>query len=76
MAGVMDIVKDVEQLPAFPAVIARAAAVLTNPQATLADAEKIVRQDEALSSAILRLGNSSRYGVGGRTPQPPRPRNP
>lgn len=67
MAGVMDIVKDVDQLPAFPAVIARAAAVLTNPQANLADAEKVVRQDEALSSAILKLGNSSRYGVGGRT---------
>jgi HD-like signal output (HDOD) protein len=67
MAGVMDIVKDVEQLPAFPAVIARAAAVLTNPHATLADAEKIVRQDEALSSAILRLGNSARYGISGRT---------
>lgn len=66
MAGVNDIIRGVDQLPAFPAVIARAAAVLTDASASLADAEKIIRQDEALTTALLKQGNSAQFGVRGR----------
>jgi HD-like signal output (HDOD) protein len=62
-----DILRHVDDLPAFPAVVARAASMLTDPDSTLADVERIVKQDEALAAAVLKRGNSARYGASGRT---------
>jgi HD-like signal output (HDOD) protein len=67
MAGMNDILRHVDDLPAFPAVVARAASILTSPDATLADVERIIRQDEALTLAVLKRGNSARFGAAGRT---------
>jgi HD-like signal output (HDOD) protein len=67
MAGMNDILRHVDDLPAFPAVVARAASMLTSPDSTLADVERIVKQDEALAAAVLKRGNSARFGAAGRT---------
>lgn len=67
MAGMSEILRHVDDLPAFPAVVARAASMLTDPDSSLADVERIVKQDEALAAAVLKRGNSARYGAAGRT---------
>ena len=61
-----DILAHADDLPAFPAVVARAAAILVDERSGMADVEKIVRQDEALAAAVVKRGNSARYGAAGK----------
>jgi putative nucleotidyltransferase with HDIG domain len=56
----------IENLPAMPASMARAMPLLLDPDSNLADLEAIIRQDEAMASAVLRLANSARYGAPGQ----------
>ncbi len=65
MAGLNDVLS-LDNLPALPASMARLIPLLLDPETGWADLERIVRQDEALTAAVLRTANSARYGSPGR----------
>ncbi len=65
MAQLSDILA-IENLPAMPSAMARAVPLLLDPDSDLADLEQVIRQDEAMTSAVLRLANSARYGAPGQ----------
>jgi HD-like signal output (HDOD) protein len=65
MAGMTDVIS-IKSLPAMPATLARALPILTDPKGDWNDLERIIRQDEAVTVAVLRLANSPRYGAPGR----------
>lgn len=52
---------DALQLPAFPAVAMKLQQALSSPNAKIADLETLIINDQALSSQILRVANSSFY---------------
>lgn len=66
MADMNDILSRIERLPALPASVLQLTAMLTDGRAHLGELEAIARRDEALTAAILRCGNSARYGRPGR----------
>ncbi len=65
MASMSDILT-MDRLPAMPAAMARAIPLLMEPDSELRELEKVIRQDEALAAAVLRLANSARYGAPGQ----------
>lgn len=65
MASMTDILS-MPRLPAMPATLARAIPILLDPASDWAALERIVRQDAALTAAILRLANSAVYGTPGK----------
>lgn len=65
MAKLSDILA-IENLPAMPSAMARAVPLLLDPDSDLAELEQVIRQDEAMTSAVLRLANSARYGAPGQ----------
>lgn len=56
----------IENLPAMPTTMARLMPLLLDPASEWSEIEKVVRQDEALTVAVLRLANSVRFGAPGR----------
>ncbi len=65
MAGMNEILT-MDRLPAMPAVLARAIPLLLNPDSESAAIEKVIRQDEAMTAAVLRLANSALHGCSGK----------
>lgn len=65
MASMNDILS-MPRLPAMPATLARAIPILLDPASDWAALERIVRQDAALTAAILRLANSALFGTPGK----------
>jgi putative nucleotidyltransferase with HDIG domain len=65
MADMTDVIS-IESLPAMPVTLARALPILTDPDGDWDALERLIRQDEALTTAVLRLANSPRYGAPGR----------
>ncbi len=62
----MNEILTMDRLPAMPAALARVIPPLLDPTSGWDVLERVVRQDEALTAAVLRLGNSARYGSPGR----------
>ena len=67
MAALTRILTNLERLPVFPVVAARAMHMLNAADASLASLEELIMQDPGLSSAVLRAANSAMLGVPGRT---------
>lgn len=57
-----ELIGSVEDLPTLPGVVARISQMTVSPQTNAADIGKLISNDPALSSKILRLVNSSYYG--------------
>ncbi|MFT3684233.1 MAG: HDOD domain-containing protein [Phycisphaerales bacterium] len=55
-----------DALPALPAALVRVIPLLCDAKAPWEDVERVVRQDQALAAAVLRLANSNAYGAPGR----------
>ncbi|MDX2131707.1 MAG: HDOD domain-containing protein [Planctomycetota bacterium] len=62
-----DILDRVGRLTALPTTVLRVGSMIAGGESTVAALEKVIRQDEALSMAVLRYANSARYGRPGRT---------
>lgn len=54
--------ESLERLPPMPAVIARVMELTSDPTCTAQDMQKVIGMDEVLSTRVLRLVNSARYG--------------
>lgn len=65
MASMNDIL-NIDRLPAMPAALAQAIPLLLNPDSDWPAIEAVVRRDEALTVAVLRLANSAMYGGSSR----------
>jgi HD-like signal output (HDOD) protein len=58
--------KDVEQLPTLPTVYLALCDVVENPHSTIGDVVRVLSNDQATVSHILRLVNSAYYGLTNR----------
>jgi HD-like signal output (HDOD) protein len=65
MANLNDILT-VDRLPAMPTSMARVIPLLLDARTEWNALEKVVRQDEALTAAVLRMANSAKYGSPGK----------
>jgi HD-like signal output (HDOD) protein len=54
-----------DELPSCPAVLARVAQVVRDPQSSARDLGNVILTDEALTSRLIRLVNSAFYGLSG-----------
>jgi len=50
------------RLPSVPRLFTELTALMANPDATLADAERLVEQDAAMTAKVLKLANSAYFG--------------
>ena len=66
MAEVNTILDKLDALPAMSSSGNRIIALLNEGDVDLDEVERVVRTDEAISAAVLRLGNSATYGRPGR----------
>lgn len=57
------ILQRIEYLPPFPVAVAKAMALLKNPNTTVDEIADIIRFDQAIATNILRLCNSSYIGL-------------
>ncbi len=53
----------IKGLPALPLVVTRVLKLVSEPNASAQDLNKIISSDAALASKILRLANSAYYGL-------------
>ena len=53
-------------LPTFPGAVAELYEVSADPKATASDVERIVKRDPALTTNVLRIANSARFGLSRR----------
>ncbi|MHC4974979.1 MAG: HDOD domain-containing protein [Planctomycetota bacterium] len=67
MAGVGTVLERVDKLPAFPGTAAMLLQMLSADSWDVDDAERIIRNDESLSAAILRCANSAMFGSSSNT---------
>ncbi|MGC8784457.1 MAG: HDOD domain-containing protein [Armatimonadota bacterium] len=54
--------ESLERLPPMPAVITKVVELTNDPNCTAQELQKVIGMDEVLSSKVLRLVNSARYG--------------
>ncbi|MCS7310425.1 MAG: HDOD domain-containing protein [Armatimonadota bacterium] len=54
--------ESIDRLPPLPAVVSRVMELTNDPNCTAQDLQKVIGMDEVLSSKVLRLVNSARYG--------------
>jgi len=57
------VIERIRELPTLPEIYDRLAAAADDPDSSVWDVEKIVRQDPALTGKLLRLVNSAFYGL-------------
>lgn len=55
-------IEAITDLPTLPVVVARITSQIANPSTNAADIGKLIEQDQALTSKVLRLVNSAYYG--------------
>ena len=63
MTKVNNILKGIEYLPPFPSTVSRAFQMLENPKVTTDSIVDIIKFDQAISSNVLKLCNSSYFGL-------------
>ncbi len=54
---------NITRLPSLPTVVTELMRVINHPNSSAADAERLLANDVSLSSQILKLANSSYYGI-------------
>lgn len=59
----IEVVKEVEDLVALPAVCLRVMDLINDPHSTAKDLERLLVQDPPLTAQLLRMANSSFYGL-------------
>lgn len=67
MASVKDFLDRCPELPPAPTAAVRVVSLIRSGDYNVKTLESIIQVDEALSFAVLRLGNSAAYGAPGRT---------
>lgn len=58
-----DLLENIDRLPALPAAIARLVPLLSDENSTVQELLPIIEMDEALSMAVMKLGNSAAFGA-------------
>jgi HD-like signal output (HDOD) protein len=61
--GLEEVVKRVGDLPAVPAVVSEVLSLMESPDVDMASVGQAIERDPALSAKILRVSNSSYYGM-------------
>lgn len=64
--GELNEILSLRALPAMPETMARAVPLLLDPSLNWRLLEDVLKRDEALTAAVLRLANSARFGAPGR----------
>lgn len=54
--------KKIRNLPTLPAILARIMSTLDDPRSSAGDLERIIRNDQALTTKLLAVANSAYYG--------------
>lgn len=67
MAPLKDLLDRCPELPPAPSAALRVVSLIRSGNYAVSELEKIIRVDEALSFAVLKLGNSAAFGAPGRT---------
>ena len=60
-----EIVKKLDELPTLPAIVYELSKVINDPMSSTADVEKIMANDQSLTTKVLRLANSAYYAIPG-----------
>lgn len=63
MPSIDVLIRKVDQLPSIPAVIKRLVDLTADPESAIADILELIEKDQALTAGILKLSNSSYYGL-------------
>lgn len=56
----------VKTLPAMPQTVHKAREIMENPSASFKDLAKVIEVDQAIATKILKISNSTYYGLSGR----------
>lgn len=65
-ASVRAVLRKVREVAALPEIVHRTLAVLDAPEASMAEAARLIETDPVLSSQVLRLANSALFAVRGK----------
>jgi len=60
------ITKTVKDLPPMPQVAQKARDILTDPNSSISDLAKVIETDQGIVTRVLKLANSSYYGISGK----------
>jgi putative nucleotidyltransferase with HDIG domain len=69
VSTVISFVDRIESLPPLPTVVHRVLLMTNQNEASLADIAEVVSEDQAIAAKILRIANSSFFGIGRRVTQ-------
>ena len=58
-----NILKSINNLPAFPATVHRVSAVVKDPDFSIADLVNVIKYDQSITANILRICNSPYFGI-------------
>lgn len=61
-SAMVRLVEQIEDLPPLPALAARTLELLGDPDASIAEIERTIAQDQALVAKMIKVGNSALYG--------------
>lgn len=57
------VIENIDNLPSLPAIVSRLIQVVNSPDSSADDAARLIEQDPALTSKMIRLANSAFYGI-------------
>lgn len=60
------ITRSVQDLPPMPQVAQKARDILADPNSSIADLAKVIETDQGIATRVLKLANSSYYGISGK----------
>ncbi len=60
------IVRNVREMPSLPNILMQIMTLVEEPDSTVTDLEKVILKDQALTSKVLQLANSTHYGYSRR----------
>lgn len=60
------ILRSMSDLPAMPHIVNKAQEMLSKPESNLKDLVKVIEVEQSISARVLRLANSTYYGLSGR----------
>lgn len=60
------ILRSMSDLPAMPHVVSKAQGVISSPDSSVKDLVKIIEVEQSISARVLKIANSTYYGLSGR----------
>ncbi len=63
MPSIRELIKNIDQLPSMPSVITDLIELTSNPDSDIAEIIALIEKDQALTAKLLKLCNSSYYGL-------------